>query len=391
MKGFFTLICSTLMGIMGVNLIVPVIPSIAISLNVTGETVSLIIAMFAFPGILFSPVIGMISDKIDRKKVLIISLTIYGVFGGCIFFVNNFQLLLFLRFIQGISAVGLMILPIILIGDFYTGVEKVKRIGINVSALGFGTAVFPFIGGMLGSYGWNVPFLLFFTSIFIAALASGFLENVKLPTNRGRISTYLMSTFKHLKNVKALIILASSIISFILLYGGILTYFSLYLGHNLGLSPFLIGVLLSITGLIAAVTSTQIFRLAGTPYFQIILLGSILCIICFILIPLSPTILLLFIPIIFFGVGQGLIVPTLHSEIISLGESDTRGFIVSILNMTIYIGQTIGPIILGIIFAYSSIEIVFVSAALIGLLTPILILTLVVLKFRKNNGGAAGI
>ena len=76
-----------------------------------------------------------------------------------------------MRFFQGIGATALVTLAVTLIGDFYQGGQRDGVIGVNASMLSVGAALYPLIGGILGSIRWNLPFLFFEISIVVGLVA----------------------------------------------------------------------------------------------------------------------------------------------------------------------------------------------------------------------------
>lgn len=58
----------------GIGLVVPVMPSFAKELHLSGETVGYLISAFAFAQLLVSPITGVWVDTIGRKKMIVLGL-----------------------------------------------------------------------------------------------------------------------------------------------------------------------------------------------------------------------------------------------------------------------------------------------------------------------------
>ena len=110
----------TLIMIMGVSSISPAFPEIQTAFGISKPTVGLLIVVFTLPGVLFTPVLGVLADRFGRKKILVPSLLLFGVAGSACFFARDFNLLLTLRFLQGIGAASLGSLNVTIIGDLYS-------------------------------------------------------------------------------------------------------------------------------------------------------------------------------------------------------------------------------------------------------------------------------
>ncbi|MCH8200046.1 MAG: MFS transporter, partial [Chloroflexi bacterium] len=88
---------SSVMMIMGASLVYPVLPVIAQSLGVTDGQIGLVLTAFTLPAVFLAPVWGMLTDLRGRKRVLVVSLLVYGVAGLSIALVDSLSWLLALR------------------------------------------------------------------------------------------------------------------------------------------------------------------------------------------------------------------------------------------------------------------------------------------------------
>ena len=130
----------TLMAVLGVSSITPALPQIARALQVAKPSVGLLIMTFTLPGILLTPVLGILADRHGRKKVLVPALFLFAAAGSACFFADSFRLLLILRFIQGCGAASLGALNVTIIGDLFSGRERAAAMGYNASVLRIATA-----------------------------------------------------------------------------------------------------------------------------------------------------------------------------------------------------------------------------------------------------------
>ena len=58
----------TLMAVLGVSSITPAFPQIADELNLSPGAVGMLVAIFTLPGATLTPVIGVLGDRIGRKR-----------------------------------------------------------------------------------------------------------------------------------------------------------------------------------------------------------------------------------------------------------------------------------------------------------------------------------
>jgi DHA1 family tetracycline resistance protein-like MFS transporter len=108
-----------------------------------------------------SPLLGSLSDQKGRKRVLILSLWVgiigYALCMGAVL-VGNVFLLIGSRLLIGLSAGNAAVVGAS-IADMSTPENKAKHFGWYAMMSGVGFTVGPFLGGILSSWGYEVPFL----------------------------------------------------------------------------------------------------------------------------------------------------------------------------------------------------------------------------------------
>jgi len=165
-----------------------------------------------------TPLLGVLSDRYGRKKILVPALVLFGLAGGACAFARSFELLLTLRFFQGMGAAALGTLNVTVIGDIYEGRERSSALGYNSSILSVGTASYPAIGGLLATLGWFYPFALPFAAMPIAVVVLFSLHNPE-PRNDDRLRDYFGSVWKKLRDREVFGLIGVSLLTFVLLFG----------------------------------------------------------------------------------------------------------------------------------------------------------------------------
>lgn len=358
----------TLMAVMGVANLTPAFPVIARELHVPKSSIGLLIMVFTFPGIILTPVLGVLADRLGRKKVLTPSLLLFGLAGGACMFARDFHLLLLFRFIQGIGAAALGSINVTLIGDLFTGKKRAAAMGFNASVLSIATAFYPFIGGFLTTFGWRYAFAMQLTAVPVGLVVMFFLKNPE-PVRKQQLGDYLRSAFISLKNRTALIYLAASLVVFIVLYGSYLTYLPILLSEKFSATPMQIGMVLSSMSIITAITSSQAGRLnrwvseSSLLGFSFLLYAAALC-----TLPFIQKLWMFPIAISIYGIGQGINMPSLQTLLAGLAPLEYRAAFMSMNGMVLRLGQTLGPLITGAVFIAGGITAPFFSGAVLSLL-----------------------
>lgn len=165
-----------------------------------GACLGILLATMPITHFFCAPILGMLSDQIGRKKVLVPSLAI-GIVGYCIattaVLFENLPLLIFSRIAIGISA-GTSAVVSAAIADVSTPEAKAKNFGLLNMAFGLGFTVGPFLGGILsgmqiGIFGnYSLPFVLAGTvCVLNFIMVLWFFENTYEPKASGKLNMAL--------------------------------------------------------------------------------------------------------------------------------------------------------------------------------------------------------
>ncbi len=366
----------TLVAVLGVASITPAFPKIAQSLHLSETQVAYLISVFTLPGIFLTPFAGILADRFGRKTVLIPALFLFGLAGFACFFTKDLFWLLVFRFFQGVGAAPLGSLNVTLIGDFFKGRQRTAAMGYNASVLSVGTALYPLIGGLLAGLAWNFPFLLPLVAIPAGLVALYFLDTKVLPKSPN-LRNYLRDAWNSMKRKEVLGLFLVNILTFAILYGAFLSYFPFLLNDRFGLSAPQIGIFLSLSSISTAITSSQLGRMVR--YLSEVNLMKIAFVLYFlvsVMMPLIHSLALYVLPVILFGVAQGMNIPSLQTLLVRLAPDEQRAIFMSMNGMVLRTGQTLGPLLIGLGFAFSGIEGAFYLAALLALLVLVLIFLL---------------
>ena len=168
------------MEVLGIASISPALPKIQQQLDITAEQIWLLITAFTLPGMVLTLFLGILADRLGRKTILIPSLLLFGISGGLCALTNDFNILLILRFFQGIGAASLSSLNLTIIGDMYENkFTRAKVMDYNTTVLSVGLAAFPAVGGALAMLAWYFPFLI---SLLAIPIGLWVMFTLKLPS-----------------------------------------------------------------------------------------------------------------------------------------------------------------------------------------------------------------
>ncbi len=146
--------------LLGFGIVIPVLPFYAegTHFNATPRTIGLLFASYSVMQLIFSPVLGRLSDKYGRRPVLLISIIGTGIGFLILGFATTLWMLFLGRILDGITG-GNISTAQAYIADITTKEERAKGMGLLGAAFGLGFIFGPAIGGILSRWGIHVPFL----------------------------------------------------------------------------------------------------------------------------------------------------------------------------------------------------------------------------------------
>lgn len=357
----------TLMAVLGVSSITPVLPTVATVFDRTPQTVAWVIAIFTLPGVLFTPVAGVLGDRIGRKVVLIPCLLLFAVAGTACGFAKSFEVLLILRFLQGAGAAALGAINVTLIGDLFSKQQRATAMGYNAAVLSVGTGIYPAIGGGLAVFAWYYPFFLPIVSLPVALTVLLLLDNPE-PEVEGSLGDYMRATMRSVWQPQVLLLFSISVITFILIYGPFLAYLPFLIEKSFGASPVLIGLVVSATSVSTAVAAFWIGALTKRFGSQsLVRFSFLLYAISLAGMPLASSLPILSIPIVVFGAANGINIPSFLTILTGFAPLEHRAAFMSLNGMVLRLGQTLGPILAGVVVAMVGIEGSFYAGAALAL------------------------
>ncbi|MFZ5597933.1 MAG: MFS transporter [Bacillota bacterium] len=364
--------------VLGNSMIIPVLPDIKNSLNLTGFQVSLIITLFSVPAGLIIPLAGFLSDRFGRKIIIAPSLVLYGIGGlvagfGAVFTAKSaYTVILGGRILQGIGAAGTAPIAMALCGDLFTGKQRSKSLGVIEAANGFGKVVSPILGALIGLIAWYATFFFFPAVIIPIVLGIWFLVS-EPDSNRAKqnVSEYLKSIGKIFEKKSAMLLTSffSGMVALTILFG-VLFFLSEFLESRYGLKGVTKGFALAIPVLFMSSTSYITGMLIKKKYVLmkwLVVTGMALIFAALAVLGIfNRNTILFFAAISLAGVGTGLTLPCLNTIITSSCEAQRRGLVTSLYGGVRFLGVAVGPPLFSLLMGLSRPAMFWSAAALAG-------------------------
>lgn len=367
---------ATMSMVMGVTSVMPMIPMLAREFGVTHTEASLVLTVFTLPGILFALPAGILADRLGRKAVLVPSFFLFGLAGTGCAFAPDFATLLFLRTLQGVGAISLGVLNTTIIADVWPGRDLPRMIGYNMIVLSVCTAVYPAVGGALAYFNWHYTFYLPLIALPVGVLAL-FTPLVK-PAGGLPIAAYLADLGHAFRDRKMLALLCMTMLTFMLLYGPIITCFPVLADGRYHANSAVIGAAMVLSSLGTAGIASRLGPLSRRfGPARIMLCSQALYVATLLLLPLCEDIRLALFPLLLYGIGQGLNIPTIQALLLQTAPQGLRASIMSVNGMLLRLGQSVAPVGFSAVAASFGINTAFYAGIAIAVLLCLLVLAFI--------------
>jgi MFS family permease len=292
---------------------------------------------------------------------------VFGSAGLVAVLAPTFGVMLAARFAMGFGAAGLVNLAITLIGDTFTGERRTYWIGKNAGVLTAGLAIFPLLAGLVTeAVGWRWALAPYAVGLVTATAAWRI-----LPPDGGRTSVgfrrQLGGIGQTVRDPAIAATFAGGALGFAAMFGVFLAVLPTHLENEFGLGAGWRGVLIglpAVTSSLAAFNLTRIRRHAPTGW---LLVGmALLWVLAFLLIGLAGTVAVIVVGALLYGVGEGSMFPSMQDVAITEAPDDQRASVMATWTGFARLGQTVGPLLAGVVLAVSDSTVAMLTGAAIA-------------------------
>lgn len=151
-------------AVMGILLLVPVAPQMMQAFADVPGVEFLVPILLTLPGLciaLFSPLAGLLGDRLGRRRLLITAMLVYGLAGMAPMLLSDIYQILVSRALVGICEALIMTLCTTLVGDLFSGRARERWLASQTAVASVSALLFLALGGLLGRQGWQGPFLIY--------------------------------------------------------------------------------------------------------------------------------------------------------------------------------------------------------------------------------------
>ncbi len=372
MKRLLPIFLVVFIDLLGLGILIPVIAPLimdphgilppAIGSQERAEVLGFLLASFAIAQFFGAPILGALSDRIGRKKVLIISIA--GTLIGYIMFgfgiiLNNILILFTSRILAGFAG-GNIAVAMSSISDISDEKSKSKNFGLIGVAFGLGFIIGPFIGGKLSDpsiVSWFNNATPFWFAAVLSAINIAMIIFVFKETLKERVHKKI-SPFTGIRNISKAFKMPSVrtmfLVSFLYFFGFTFytQFFQVYLYEKFSFTQSQIGDIFAYLGVWVIITQGLLIRhlakwLTSKQVLRFSILGLSISLLL-ILIPQKAHLLYFILPLV--SVANGLTVPNLSAAISDLAGKESQGEIMGISQSLQSLAFAIPPIISGFVY-----------------------------------------
>ena len=257
-----------LLDMLGVGLIIPILPKL-ITQFMGGDTssaagvVGVISACYAVAQFFCAPILGALSDRFGRRKVLLLSMFGLGADYLVMGFAPSVGWLFLGRIVAGVMGASITTANAY-IADISTPETRARNYGLINVAFGIGFILGPVLGGLLGGIDLRLPFFVAAGLCLVNSLYGFFVLPESLaPQNRSAFSLRTANPVSSISNLRAYPLVASLAAAFVLLMlaqRGLETSWVLYTSYRYGWDEFQNGLALGAVGVSAALVQGLLVR-----------------------------------------------------------------------------------------------------------------------------------
>jgi DHA1 family tetracycline resistance protein-like MFS transporter len=350
-----------LIDITGWGLIIPVMPKLIEQL--TNSDISHAATYggwlglaYAFTQFLFAPIVGNLSDKYGRRPILLLSLLGFGMDYILLSFAPTIWWLFAGRIIAGITGASITTASAY-IADISTEKNRAQNFGMIGAAFGVGFILGPVIGGLLGSFGARVPFMVAAGLCLLNALYGYFILPESLPKEKRRPFEWKranpLGALLHLKKYPGIGELVGSLILIYIAGHAVQSNWSFFGIERFGWNEKMIGISLGVVGLLVGIVQGGLIRVVNPKLGneKSIYVGLMLYAFGFVLFAFASKTWMMFVFLVPYCLG-GIAGPALQSIISGHVPPNEQGQLQGALTSLMSATSIVGPPLMTNLFAF---------------------------------------
>ncbi len=337
----------------------PVLNPFARSLGTPSDLLGLVAAASTIPGILISLPAASLSDVIGRRKVLLFSAFVFASAPFLYLLVGTWWQLALVRFYHGFATAVFVPVTEAAVAELFPN-KRGERISLLNSATGIGRTAAPILGGLilaLTSNGYAALYLAVgiagVTALILAFLLLTERKNpATQPLAAKKVTAKLFQGWREIARNRSALLVSFVQASQYYVFGAVEFFIVGYAIEVAKLDVFYAGLIVSAHVATVIITRPILGRMSDnkgrrTP----IILGSIISCLLLLAVPFTVQFPLLLLLSVGYGVGFAMVISSTSPLMSELAPAGLVGASMGFLCTMMDVGQTLGPIVSGIVLA----------------------------------------
>jgi multidrug resistance protein len=346
-----TVFLTILLDLIGFGMLLPLLPFYALKLHTSPAQIGLLFSSYSLTQLLFSPLLGRLSDRVGRRPVMLVS--VLGSAAAHLMFAtaDSFLLLVLARSLAGVAAANYSIAQAWM-ADVTTAENRSKAMGLVGAAFGIGFVLGPALGSVLALTPMGAPAVP-----YAAAALSGinfFIALAWLPESLPKEVRQRSQTRSWIDSDGFLRVWADRPMrGLMLLFFLVMFCFSLfeatlalYCQRIFGFDEHRTSLLFVYVGIVLAVVQGgllgRLIRAFGER--QLILGGIALMAVGLAVLPLYPSVALMMVSLLVLAVGSGVHNPSAMGLLSKLTDAESQGSTIGLSRSFGALARTLGPV-----------------------------------------------
>jgi multidrug resistance protein len=367
----------------GFGIVLPLLPFWAERLGAGAVGVGLILTIYALAQFIFTPVLGIFSDRYGRRPVILASLLIEALSLALSALAGSLAILLVARLIGGLGASNIGSAQAV-VADVTPGESRARGMGLMGAAIGLGFVFGPALGGVLAPLGSAVPF---WVAMFVA-LANALLVLHFPPETRHRETAGATVPFTNrgmggvlagwrwvLRNPTVARLVVINLL-FTVAFSAMEAVFPLFTQHSFGWKAIQNGYIFTFAGIVIVLMQGGLVGRLVKRWGErsLLIAGLVMLAAGLALLSWSTNLALLLVALGIVSIGDGAVTPVV-SALLSFASPPTRqGETLGLAQGAAGLGRVIGPLAAGSIFAIGGSGAPFILGSVLVVLAALIAL-----------------
>jgi MFS family permease len=346
----FVLFLTVFIDLVGFGIIIPVLPLYAEHFHASPVAIGWLTGIYSGMQIIFTPILGKLSDRFGRRPVLIVSIAGTAIGFALMGMATALPLLFVARILAGITG-GNISIPQAYIADVTAPEQRSRAMGLIGAAFGLGFTFGPLIGGIMSHISYSAPF--YFAAGL--AVANALLVYLILPESLSREhrarphqDASIAEVFRHGRGGMFALVVATY---FFLIAGFSImtTLFALFTEKRFGYDARANGYLFGFIGILAVIIQGGLIGRLVKIFGEVTLtrVGMLLTTASLVLLPLSGNLPLLLLACAGLSFGSGLASPPLSGLASQMMDRSWQGRALGVMQSAGSVGRLLGPLLGG--------------------------------------------